>query len=143
MSTITSANSVITLTIPRIFNNPVQIQGFSADNVYELEQQQIVQTAMGVDGRLSGGYVHAPVRQTFVLQADSPSVLVFEQWASFQLQATDSYPANGSTDLISTGRRYVSTRGFLTMSSPIPAAGKVLQPRRFVIEWERVTGVPN
>lgn len=143
MSSLTAANAVITLAVANLFPTPVQLQGFAADNIYDMDNVDQVETAMGVDGILSGGFVFNPVNQTFVLQADSPSIAFFETWAATQKQAKDVYTANGSTTLPSVGRSYVSTKGFLISLPPMPAAAKILQPRRFAIRWESVQSVPN
>ena len=142
MASITSSNAIITLTIPGLFAVPQQLQGFSADNVYDMGDQEIVQTSMGVDGLLSGGYVNNPIEQSFTLQSDSPSNVIFEVWASSQLQAKDIYVANGETRLPSLNRSYVSTKGYLISLPPAPSAGRILAPRRYVIRWERVTSTP-
>lgn len=141
-STITSANSIITLTVAGIFSSPQQLQGFSADNVYETGEQVVTEVLMGIDGRLSGGFVYNPVQQTFTLQADSPSNTVFETWAAQQAINKNAYPASGVTTLISVGTKYVMTRGFLMSLPPLPTAAKVLQPRRYLINWESVQAVP-
>ncbi|RWG53337.1 MAG: hypothetical protein EOQ64_24235 [Mesorhizobium sp.] len=143
MSTLTAANAVITLAVPNLFPTPVQLQGFATDNIYDMDSVDQVETAMGVDGILSGGFVYNPINQTFVLQADSPSIAFFETWASTQVQAKDVYTANGSTTLPSLGRSYISTKGFLVSLPPMPAAAKILQPRRFAIRWQSVQSVPN
>lgn len=143
MSTLTAANAVITLTVPNLFPAPVQLQGFSADNVYDVDVQEVVETAMGVDGILSGGFVYNPINQTFVLQADSPSIAFFETWAATQAQVKDVYTAMGNTVLPAVGRSYVSVKGFLVSLPPLPAAAKILQPRRFLIRWQSIQSVPN
>ncbi|MBZ9683206.1 hypothetical protein LB531_21345 [Mesorhizobium sp. CO1-1-2] len=143
MSTLTAANAVITLAVPNLFPTPVQLQGFAADNIYDMDSVDQVETAMGVDGILSGGFVYNPTNQTFVLQADSPSIAFFETWAATQIQAKDVYTANGSTTLPSLGRSYISTKGFLVSMPPMPGAAKILQPRRFAIRWQSVQSVPN
>jgi hypothetical protein len=141
-STITAANAVITISISGIFSAPQQIQGFSADNIYDVSDMIATETMMGVDGRLSGGFVYNPIQQTFTLQADSPSNNVFETWAAQQRANKDAYYASGTTLLTSIGQEYISTRGFLKSFPPIPTAAKVLQPRKYVIEWESVLAVP-
>jgi len=142
MASLTAANAVITLVIPNLFASPQQLHGFSADNVYDMADQQVVETAMGVDGHLSGGFVFNPVDQTFVLQADSASNQLFEQWAAAQAKIKDVYPANGQTTLKSTGRKYVATRGFLVSLPPMPGAARILQPRRYTVRWESVQSQP-
>ncbi|KEA07119.1 phage tail fiber protein [Rhizobium rhizogenes] len=142
MASITSANAIITLTIPGLFNTPQQLQGFSADNIYDMAVQEVVQTAMGVDGILSGGFVFNPVEQTFDLQADSNSNTIFETWAATQKQIKDVLIANGETTLTSVGRSYVLTKGFLISLPPAPAAGRILQARRYMVRWESCFAVP-
>jgi hypothetical protein len=141
--TITAANAVITLAIPGLFPAPQQLKGFSADNVYETSAQDVVETAMGVDGRLSGGFVYSPVEQTFALQADSESNFLFEQWAAFMSQQKDAFFANGRTTLPAIQRAYVSSRGFLINLPPLPSAARTLQARRYTIRWESVVSVPK
>lgn len=141
-STITSVNAVITLTISGIFSAPQQLQGFSTDNIYEIGEQMVTETQMGVDGRLSGGFVFEPIQQTFNLQADSPSNEIFETWAAQQRIQRDAFYADGRTLLTAVGKEYISTRGFLRSYPPLPSAGKVLQPRKYVVEWESVLANP-
>lgn len=141
-STLTSANAVITLSISGIFSAPQQLKGFSTDNIYEMADQVVTETQMGVDGRLSGGFVFNPTQQTFTLQADSPSNTIFETWAAKQRTQRDAYYADGLTVLPSTGEQYVCARGFLKSYPPMPSAAKILQPRKYVIEWESVLAVP-
>jgi hypothetical protein len=85
MSTLTGANAVLMLTIPPLFTTPQQIQGFAADDVYDLDEIESVETLMGVDGILSGGFVWKSQPQTIMLQADSPSNAVFDTWYSQQV----------------------------------------------------------
>lgn len=143
MSTLTSANAVITLTINGLFSTPQQLQGFAADNIYDVDTQEIVETAMGVDGLLSGGFVFNPVNQTFTMQADSASNAIFEVWAATQAQIKDVLTANGRTTLPSLGKSYVMTKGFLSSLPPLPSAGKILQPRKYAIRWQSVLAIPN
>jgi hypothetical protein len=142
MASLTAANAVITLTIPGLFNSPVQLQGFSAQNIYEMPSIEINQTQMGVDGKLSAGFVYNPISQTFVLQADSASNDVFEIWAQTMLTNRDTLRCNGETLLTSVNRSYVCTNGALTSYPPAPAAGQILQPRSYVIVWERISATP-
>lgn len=142
MSSITSANAVITISVTGIFSTPFQLQGFSADNIYDTPETELVQTAMGVDGRLSGGFVFNPLDQSFSVQADSETNDFFETWASRMNTRKDVYVAEGNTRLISVGKSYTMKRGFLVNAHQMPSAGRILQPRRYTIRWERVTANP-
>lgn len=143
MPSLTAANSIITLTIPGVFSTPQQLQQYSVDDVADVETLVVAETLMGVDGHLSGGYVFNKVKYMYTLQADSPSVFVFDQWKLAQDSQLDTFPANGLLVLKSLGTKWDWTRGFLTEWKPAPDVKKILQPRRFAIEWESVTPQPS
>lgn len=142
MGAITSANAVLTISIPLLFPTPQQIQGFAPDDVFDIPQLRSVETMMGVDGVLSTGFVFVAIPQTISLQADSVSNDIFDVWWG-QMQATlDTYEANGQIVLPSIGRKYILTQGSLTGYKPAPAAKKLLQPRQHEITWARVNVAP-
>jgi hypothetical protein len=143
MATLTAANAVLIITIPGLFNQPQVLQGFAADDIYDVDQIDMTEVVMGVDGILSGGFVFVPIKQTIALQPDSASNAIFESWAAAQTQIKDAYIANGRTTLQSVNRAYVSTKGFLTGHTPVPSAGKLLKPRKYTITWQSVVSVPN
>lgn len=143
MATLTGASCILTLAVPGLFNSPVLIQGFAADDVFSTDDQEIAETTMGVDGILSGGFVHVAVKQTIALQSDSPSIAFFETWAAQQRVALDTYTANGTANIVSTARSYVMTKGFLSTVKSVPDVKKLLQPRRFAITWQNIRSVPN
>lgn len=140
--TLTAANAVLLVSVTNLFPVPVQIQGFSADDITDTESLDSVETMMGVDGRLSGGFVFATVRQNYTLQADSDSIGFFERWYAAMQQSRETFVANGSLTVSSLQRRYVMTRGFLRSYVPTPSLKRVAQPRRFAIEWQSVAGAP-
>ena len=138
--TLTSANSVLLVAVAGLFDVPLQLQGFATDDIFDVDNVQSTETAMGVDGRLSAGWVPAPIVQNITLQADSASVTIFEQWYGAQQSIREAYVANGSIFLPSVQRSYVMTRGFLTGYSPVASGKKMLQPRKFSITWEAISG---
>lgn len=137
--TITAANSVLLLSVQGLFDVPQRIQGFSADNITSTDSLASKETLMGVDGRLSAGWVAVPVPQTITLQADSPSADFFDAWLQAEETAREAYIATGALVLPATGKKYAMTRGFLTGIVKFPSIGRTLAPRAFTIMWERVT----
>lgn len=140
MSTITSANSVLSLAINNYFPVPQIIQGYAVDDAFESEAVQQSEILMGVDGKLSGGKVFVPYKMTVHLQADSPSVFLFDAWRNAQDAATDVFSASGSITLPSTNMVYTLQNGFLTAATPFPAVKKTLQPLVYEITWQRIIG---
>ena len=140
--TLTAANAIIMIGVQGLFDTPRRLQGFAADNVTTIDPVSNAETSMGIDGRLSAGFIHNPIQQAITLQADSESVDMFEFWNASQRQRREAYVCFGSILLRATGKRYVMTRGFLTTASLMPAINKTLQPRQFTVMWENVTVGP-
>lgn len=137
-TTITSANSVVTLTCSP-FPQGYQLSGYSADRAWESNGIEMSQSQMGVDGRKTAGYVFNQVEQTFSLQADSPARLQFlNTLINAQKAAREVIYISGRIELPSTGESFVCVRGTLKTGKSIPDAARVLQAVDFTIEWESV-----
>lgn len=135
-TSITSANSVVTFTVAGLFPTPVQLQGYSADRAWESSNLEITESQRGVDGRKTSGLVLNMQEQTFSLQADSPSKVIFTSIINAMFAARDVFYINASIVLPSTGESFTCTRGTIKNAKMLPDAGKVLQPVTYVIEWE-------
>ena len=138
-TTITSANSVFTIVIPGLFPAPVQLQGYASDKAFTTEAIDLAEVQMGVDGRMTAGFVPNPTKQTVTLQADSPSKDIFTALIQAMKTAREVFYISGSIALPSTGEAFTLTRGILTNAKQIPDAQKVLQPVDFQITWESVS----
>jgi len=139
---ITAANAAIFITAPDVFAAPFQLQGFSADNIYDTDAIEPVETLMGVDGILSGGYTPKPIDQVFMVQADSSTIDFFEAVQSWQQTNLGVEVLSGTTLLLGPQKLYSMPKGFLTAYQPLPPAHKILQPRRFTIRWQGVFPAP-
>lgn len=142
MADITSANSILLMSLPLLLPIPQQIQGFSTDDIFSVASIVPVETLMGADGNLSGGYTPREKKTAIVLQADSASGAFFDAWAAGQDAGMVAYQAVATLSLPSIGWSYALTTGFLTGYVPIPAGKKVLQPRHFEITWQTILGTP-
>lgn len=142
MATLTSANSVLTLGVDKLFNVPVKIEGFATDDAFTTEEVETSETLMGIDGHLSAGFTPYPIPLEITLQADSASNSFFETLIQAEAIAKEKYVLNGSILIPSVGFIYALTRGFLGKSNIIPSAKKTLEPRRFEIVWQNITRSP-
>jgi hypothetical protein len=142
MPSITSANAVITLTVPGVLPVSVQLSGFAADDVFDSDDVELATTIMGVDGTLSGGFVYAMVPWNIALQADSPSQAIFEAWDGAQQAVADVFQGQANVTLVSIGRSYQMVNGFLVRGKRLPDAKKTLMPRKWRIDWQQVIPVP-
>lgn len=139
MASITGATSTIALSIPGLFPAPQLLKGFEADNVFDTEPIDSAEFYMGVDGKLSAGFVFVPVRQTFMLQADSASNQLFDLWWTTMQQTKDVLFASGIVTLTAIGTKWAMNNGILTSFPPMPAVKKLLQPRHYTVTWESIT----
>ena len=140
--TLTSANAILTFSQAILFPIPVQLQGFAADDIFDLDQIRPTETSMGVDGKLSGGFVWVERPMNISLQADSESNDFFDVIVTQQEAANDVYVLNGVAVLPAVSTTFILTRGFLTAYKPAPDAKRTLQPRRYQVTWNRVHPAP-
>jgi hypothetical protein len=136
MPSITSANAVFQIAVNTVFPIPVQMQGFSADDIFTTNPLETSEVLMGVDGILSAGFVFVPVKQEISLMADSGSATLFDLWFAAQQAAKDVFQAQGIVILPSINLKWSLLNGFLSTYHAIPDARKILQPRRFAITWQ-------
>lgn len=141
MGDISAANAVIVLTIPTLNPVPFQLQGFGPDDVFSLDDIELVETSMGVDGILSGGFVWKEQNFGLTLQADSPSNDYLDIWMQNQMAALRSYPCNGVITLPSISKKLIGSKGFLSVYK-LPDAKRTLTPRRYRIKWQQLTVFP-
>jgi hypothetical protein len=139
MGSITSANSVVMLSVTNVFTQPQQLQQYAVDDIFTNDPVQASETAMGVDGFLAAGFVYAPVHWSVALMANSPSNDIFDQWYQAQLKAIDVFRCNGTIWLPSLGKKFNMKNGALTTYRNMPDAAKTLRSRTYVITWERVS----
>jgi hypothetical protein len=139
MANLTAANSVIMLSVNGLYGIPQQLQGYSADDVFDTEEIDAAETIMGVDGILSGGLIYVEKPWSINLQANSASNGLFDNWIQAQIAQNDLFTADMTIFLPSLGTKYAFTNGILKKYPPTPSAKKILQPRKFTIVWESIS----
>lgn len=141
--TLTSANSTLLLAVGSVFPVAVKIQGYSTDDMSDMDAISPKEISMGIDGRLSAGFVNVPTTQNITLQADSPSIDFFESWYAYEQQTRETLFATGTMIVPGVEKAYALVRGVLTSYVPIAAMRRSLQPRRFSLVWEKVLPAPT
>jgi hypothetical protein len=142
MASITGATATFQLAVGGVFDLPLQLKGFAADDVFDSPEVESSEVLMGVDGRMSSGFVYVPIKQGVTLQADSPSMFIFDGWWAANKAARDNFIAQGTIWLKALGQKWVLTNGVLTSVPPMPAVKKLIQPRKFTITWEDISAAP-
>lgn len=139
---LSGANAIIMFAVTGVFPVPQQLQGFAADDIFTSGAIPINETLMGVDGKLSGGFVNVPIKQNYALQGDSASNAIFDAWYLAQKATQDTFVANAVITLTTINQVWALTKGFLTSYTPIPDVKKLIQPRHYEITWESITTAP-
>ena len=138
MKTITAANSIFLLSVGGIYPVAQKIEGFVADAAFAFDPVTMTENVMGVDGKMSSGYVPFMTVQTISIMPDSPSLSVFEVWQGAMKVSREIFYANATIIIPSIQRKYQLTKGTLSTSTTAPGVKKVLQGMEFKITWESV-----
>ena len=133
---ITSVNSVISMSVTNLFAAPQVLQGYSADDIFTNEAIDAAETMMGLDGKLAAGFVPSAVTQNYVLMANSPSLPFFDEWYRAMKETKDVFFAQAVIVLPSVFMKYTMINGVLRNYPPLPNASRTLRPRTFTIQWE-------
>lgn len=139
---ITSADSTFVLSSADFALAATTLEGYAADAAFAMDNADTAETALGVDGKLSAGWVPRSYNQTITLQADSASRALFDALVTAQDATRNVFRLNGVINLPGNQYSYNLTRGVLKNYSAMPNAQRVLQPLTFTIEWEKVLAVP-
>lgn len=136
--TLTSANSSLIIAIPDVFPVPLPVEGYATDDAFAVEQFTTAEAVMGVDGKMSAGYMPAIKPLTITLQADSPSLEIFDAWIGAMESAREVFYAEVTIVIPSIDKTYNLRKGALTNAMKLPPAKKTLQPVPYVIAFESV-----
>ena len=142
MSSLTAVNSTIMLSVTGVYPIPQQLQGFTADDVFDLDEIDVAETIMGIDGILSGGFIYVEKPWSVSLQANSPSCQIFDTWYNYQQSIGDIASASMQIALPGLGYKWAYSNGILKRYSPAPSVKKMVQPRKFTIVWNTIGASP-
>lgn len=134
---ITSANAVFIITVPAL-GIVHQLQGFAADDAFDVDAFELAETQMGVDGKMSAGFIPTIKTQAIHLAASSDSISVFDQIYQFSIANKTSYEITGTISYTSVKKSYSLINGVLKSYKPLPDAKRVLSPQDFTIDWEAI-----
>jgi tail fiber protein gp32 len=135
---ITSVNSTFMLSIAGLFATPQALKGYATDDAITADEVEMAEVTLGVDGRMSAGFVPFLTKMGIMLQADSPSIVTFDTWLGAQASTRDLYQATGVIYLPATKKVYTCTQGVLTGGKLLPDVKKVLGPQKYSITWGSV-----
>lgn len=152
MGTITNTNSSFRLIpqvggiaaslLPALAGVGFEVQGYASDDAFATDTVDTVEARKGVDNKASFGYLPRLTKQTVTLQADSPSITLFETLVSAQDAIQEVILLDGILALPSVGRSYALVQGALTRITPIAPGKRVLEPVTYELTWDTCTPSP-
>lgn len=137
-----TANSVVTIQIPGLFGIAQQLQGFSADDMFSMDDTEESEVVMGADGRMTGGWVPVIKNWNIILQGDSPSLTILDALIAAQRAAKALLPCNFVVRIPGISRSFVLNNCLLGPSTSMMGAKKIGQPRKFTWRVETVSEAP-
>lgn len=143
MATITSANSVLTLSAYQASGVPLitatQIQGYATDDAFMSDSVEMSVAIKGVDDIASFGY-KAYLRPLQIhLQADSVSNDTFDTIISTVNLQREVILIDIIIQMPAISRKYTFSRGTMTNGTQMPPAKSVLQPRVYSFMFDKMT----
>jgi hypothetical protein len=141
-ATLTTANSTMFMSVEALYPNAQRIQGYAADDAFDTEGVENGEYLYGIDGKLSAGFVFNETPLTITLQADSPSLTIFENVMQYERTNRTKLQVQHTITIPDLGKRYDFTNGFMR-SYKAPAGKKILQPSVVVFVFEKLQVSPT
>jgi len=136
--TLTVANSVLAMTTEALFPQAQRLQGYGADDAFDFENVENGEYSMGIDGTLSAGFVFNEIPLGITLQADSPSLTLFEQIYQYEVSNRTKLSQALTITLPAVSKRYDLKGGFMRRYKA-PSGKKILQPGVVEFVFARLT----
>src|ERR1700748_263885 len=105
-ATLTTANSTMTMTTEALYTSAQRIQGYAADDAFDFAEVENGEYSMGIDGKLSAGFVFNPIPFTMTLQGDSASLALFENIWQYEYSNRTKLTQDVTVTLPSVAKRY-------------------------------------
>ena len=116
----------------------LSFERYASDSAWSKETNKVIESRMGVDGKISFGYTPSVKTVNFVFQPDSPTL---ERLAYIiQTQNTTMKPivCQVLIDLGSIERSFYLVNACITTGDILPAGGRVLEPVTISLSYESI-----
>ena len=138
---ITSANSTAVMYLD-IFPAGIKFEQYSADGAWTSDAYAVLETRLGVDGKMSAGYTPVEKEVTFTFQANSPTLDKLDIiWQTMEVSKTPLF-GQISINVPSIKKQYVLANVVMMNYKLLPDAQKVLEPIDVTFRCESITSVP-
>lgn len=139
LGNITSANSILILTVDSLYPAGVQLTNFSTDAMLSSDDMEVAQARMGVDGGLAAGYTPNPFNLTVNLEASSPSLPVMQSILQAMKLNRTTYECGIVLTIPAIMQVHYWRHGVLLSGNPVTAPKKVLDPTTWKFVFQDYT----
>lgn len=135
---ITSANSTLIITVSALAIASVAMEGYAVDNAWTLDDAETAVAQVGVDGKMTAGWVPRLNPLTLSFAPNSPSVATLSTIINAQDTQKTIYTLQGVLSCPSVGKSWTLSNGVLTRGKMIPDGSRILGPQSFQMTFEAV-----
>lgn len=130
---ITSANAVAVLTVDTLFPVGMRLENWSTDAAVTADERQIAETRMGIDGKMSAGYIPSPHVITLTFEPISPSLRLIETVVKSTEALRKTFRCGLTITLPSLGKVFAYQNGVVMNDKLFPDIKKILDP--VTVKW--------
>lgn len=136
---ITSANANAILRVAELYPAGIVLQNYATDQAITQDDDQIAETRMGIDGKMSAGYKPSIKIVNITLEPGSSSIVLLND--VYIASQTNLRPYNMELliNLPALDTTYTYTNGIMYSFKILPDINNVLQPVTCTIHFEKVT----
>ena len=134
---ITSANSTLVLTVNTVFPAGLQLQMFSVDTGINMEEIQVADTRISIDGHMVAGYIPTLKTVQIGLEPASPSYEALCQLYRLTEQRKGFYECGLVLTIprLNGGAVFTWSKGVLISGTILPPVQQMLQPTSWTFRF--------
>lgn len=137
LGSITSANSTCILVVNTVFPAGIALQMFSVDNGINMEEIQVADTRMSVDGHMVAGYIPSIKTVQIGLEPASPSYEALCQLYRLTENKRGFYECSMVLTIpdLNGGQVFTWSKGVLVSGTILPPVQQLLQPTTWTFRF--------
>ncbi len=136
LNNITSANASAILTVDTLYPAGIVLEQFATDQGINFDEVSYSQSRMGVDGKMTSGFIPSIKSLVLLLEASSPSLTALSQLAQMMTQNRTTYNCTLIVTIPSLNKVFTYSNGVLESGKVVPDNKKVLEPVSFRFQFE-------
>lgn len=133
---ITSANSTLVITVSDLAIASVAMEGYAVDNAWALDEAETAVAQVGVDGKMTAGWVPRLNPLTLSFAPNSSSITTLTTIMTAQDTNMTIYTLQGVLSCPSIDKSWTLSNGVLTRAKVMPDGSRILAAQSFQITFE-------